>query len=40
LAERRMDRDRHDTLSLGALAARGKEEALNKQLETWAGEMD
>jgi hypothetical protein len=35
-----MDRDRYDNLSLGALAARGKEEALNKQLGGWEMEMD
>ena len=40
LAERRMDRDRYDNLSLGALAARGKEETLNKRLQDWEKEMD
>jgi hypothetical protein len=35
-----MDRDRYDNLSLGALAARGKEDTLNKQLHDWETEMD
>ena len=40
LAERRMDRDRYDTLALGALGSRGKEDALNKQLQDWEKEFD
>jgi len=40
LAERRRDRDRYETLALGALAARGKEDTLNKQLQAWEKEMD
>ena len=39
LAERRRERDNYDFLSLSTLAARGKEEAVNKQLGTWEKDM-
>ena len=35
-----MDRDRYDFLTLTTLGSRGKEEAVNKQAQTWEMEMD
>lgn len=40
LADRRRDRDNHDFLMLGALAAQGKGEDINKRLDGWQREME
>jgi len=39
LLDRERDRDNYDALSVNTLAARGTEEAVNKQSAEWESEM-